>query len=369
MDERQQFQRMLELNEEIERFKQELKEIRPKAVLFNGGGSMVAQLNELNMVNGSIHRAQHTRIVENFNSRVEVFESVDFCHHAREDDYGNGHLSVYTPINDNLYHNQSTDHGEEMPSSPATPEIIVHDAAGQPRPLLNGPANDSGSCAASVVESVDSDDGECSSIILTPKYYANTQLKLMLQPKKAAAADNMELIITPSFTVNVQQPRGNTKSATIETDTAEVMHDAAHGDDAFDQRLSILIQKMSINGPAAIAPGDASDARQSIERTKIIGELFGTETNKESIMLQRYFLRWVHFTTIERLMRRSPEQSRLQKMQTFLQNITIERKKALNRLRQANAIDSSRDNHRMAVRVHAVNPESPRLMLRKYNNK
>lgn len=360
---------MLELNEEIDQFKQNLRSIRPKS-------SSVDICESYQAVN-----QEHITITKIFDSKLRFCENID-------DGRVSGLLSVSGMTNNGRYYSHSTDSGVDTPSTTTKFGNSLREISHSPESLWNGlsnnhnteaiwnvRSNDSGSCATSVIETIDSDDGKCSSIVLTPKHCPTTQLKLTLQPKKNMQREKLELVITPTFTFNVQEASSHNQhpANTMEDNNGER---PIVGDEigSIDQQLSILIQKININSysneTAHTIHNDKCDEQQSIERNKIIDELFNTETKNDFIILQKYFLRWVHFTTIEKLMHRNPEQSRLQKMQAFLQNITMQRKKALNKLRQTNAIETHRDDHRLDVKLQSkFNPESPRLMLRKCNNR
>lgn len=367
-DKRQQFQKMLEMNEEIDKFKQNLLSIRPKSSSFD-----IKETYEAN---------KRVEVIKMFNSKQENFEN-------NVDERVDGFLSVTEMTRNGRYYSHSTDSGVDTPSRTITFESPLQEVEHKPEPLWNGESNnqvaeemwngrlndsDSESCAASMIETIDSDDGKCSSIVLTPKYCPATQLKLTLQPKKNIQHERLELVITPTFKFNVQEAPPPNQNSVNSTDCNNKRPIVGIENGSIDQQLSILIQKINITGYSNESKqtinNDKGDEHQSIERKNIIDELFSTDTKTDFIILQKYFLRWVHFTTIEKLMHRSPEQSRLQKMQAFLQNITVHRKKALNKLRQTNAIDSSRDEHRLDVKMQSkFHPESPRLMLRKYNNK
>lgn len=106
------------------------------------------------------------------------------------------------------------------------------------------------------------------------------------------------------------------------------------------------------------------DAAAQSEQQSIIKALFDRTRREDRTILQKYFMKWTHFTTIEKLTKRNPDRSRLQKMEIFLENITMERKKTLQKLKEINRTESM---HQNASKSKAM--DSSELMARKFNNK
>lgn len=352
LDERQRFQKMLQINEEIEKFKQNLHAIRSKVSKTNSTTSSV--------ISDELARNAYT------------IDNIDTKHGA--DNYGMEYeesveLSEMNEIASNIVTTDSYD----------TPFLYSFDAMHAETNILESSwsmflSEDSRLYAASADEdAVDSDDGKNSSILLTPKFSTTTQMKLAIQPKKRLQPESVEFQITPTFTLNIRETQSTTRVQGHAANNTEEKPTFDKNKCKINQQLSILVQKIDINScpdkSSKYMTEDKGGEQQSVERNRIIDELFHAEAKNDRIQLQKYFLRWVHFTTIEKLLRRNPEHTRLQKMQAFLQTITVERKKALTKLRQANATESGCDEHRFAVKLQQHCSGSPRLMLRKYNNK
>lgn len=338
---------MLQISEEIEKFKQSLHAIRPKALKTNDASTFVLPDEQ----------ARHA------NNKIDTKQGAD--NHDME-------VIGMSKINEIAPNTAATD-------SCDIPFLCSFDAMATEANNLESSWNvflneDSRFYTANGGDdAVESDDGKCSSIVLTPKFSTTTQMKLAIQPKKRSQPESIELEITPTFTLNIRETQSPDRLQVNTTDNAEGKRVFDINKCAVNQQLSILVQKIDINSyvenSSKKTTEDINGEQQSIERNRIIDELFNAQAKNDRIELQKYFLRWVHFTTIERLLRRNPEQTRLQKMQAFLQTISMERKKALTKLRQANAPETGCDEHRFAMKIQQHCTGSPRLMLRKYNNK
>lgn len=185
--------------------------------------------------------------------------------------------------------------------------------------------------------------------------------------------EDFEFIIKPTIMVNIQdtiQPNLPHQSDFERTGTdAKPTSFIRESKIAVNQHMSIFIKKLSTGIVDQKSTYD-SFMKESTEGEDIIRDVFNKESHDDFLLLQKYFLRWVHFNTIEKLKRRNPAQTRLQKMESFLQNITLERKRALNKLRKpGNLLAPSHSDEYRRMNLHDPCAESPRLLIRTYNNK
>lgn len=198
--------------------------------------------------------------------------------------------------------------------------------------------------------------------------------KLKPMPQFQQPNENFELIITPTVMVNIK----DTFRSNLPHDFDRSKQDFPlkpteyHRESriAVNQHMSILIKKLS-NEIVDTKSAVSSYMNESTEGNQIIKQVFDEKSHDDYILLQRYFLRWIHYNTIEKLKRRNPGQTRLQKMEAFLQNITLERKRALNRLRRPGNLCTKRDDYydQNKISTQSSYMESPRLLMRTYNNK
>lgn len=173
--------------------------------------------------------------------------------------------------------------------------------------------------------------------------------------------DDFEFIITPTIMVNVMDTlRSNLPHQFDCVDHIKPTGFHRESQIAVSQRLSIHVKKQSRESVKGYTD---SSADEYTEGNDIINQVLSRKPQENFIQLQRYFLKWVHFTTLEKLKRRNPAQTRLQKMEAFLQNITLERKRALNKLRRPGNIVVPKQNEGGRMM------DSPRLLNRTYNNK
>lgn len=327
MEDREQFQKMQDLNREIEKFKQNLENMRPKTTSLNG-----------------IKADHFTGIPEeiNINKKVKIVMPLNILDEERNDPEGKSD-------NDDCLAPQSTEQNETFREHllDFTPEIIIS----EPKKTSDEFRFDKGFSYEQNIEHEKK-----------PK----TEMHLLQQNNNRKICDNVGLVITPSFSFDIQETRSN---ISIESSCEDTSRESRI---SLDQHMSILIRnfhlKSDVDQKSSIIVNEtfsSSPSGESTEKDNIINCLFQSQNGNDFIILQKYFLRWVHYTTIERLIRRNPEQSRLQKMQMFLQNITTERKKSLAQLRTALNVKNNKE-----TRKNCQNKmESPRLMMRKYNNK
>lgn len=327
MEDREQFQKMQDLNREIEKFKQNLENIRPKTTDLNGiNVDHLTWIPERKNLNN-----RKVKIVMPLNIDVD-----------RNDFEGKSD-------NDDCLPPRSTEQNETFQEHllDCTAEIIIS----EPKTKSDEFNFDKGfSCEQNFEHET------------KPK----TEMHLLQPNNNRKICDNVELVITPSFSFDIQETRSN---ISIESSCEDTSRESRI---SLDQHMSILIRNLHLGsdvdqkGSIIVNESFASNPlERSTEKDNIINGLFQSQAGNDFIILQKYFLRWVHYTTIERLIRRNPEQSRLQKMQMFLQNITTERKKSLAKLRTTMNV---KNNYETRKNCHHQ-MESPRLMLRKYNNK
>lgn len=113
-------------------------------------------------------------------------------------------------------------------------------------------------------------------------------------------------------------------------------------------------------------PNMDTDNQVPPEQSAIVLDLFTNDNHSDDVIrqntLQKFFLKWIHFTTIERLSKEniSCNQSRIQKIETFLNNIRLEKKKQT-RTNDARTVD--------AKKKKSVEAENPTILARKYHHK
>lgn len=99
------------------------------------------------------------------------------------------------------------------------------------------------------------------------------------------------------------------------------------------------------------------------EQNAIVKDLFTNDIHSDTMrrnILQNVFLRWIHFTTIEKLAKDNItcNQSRIQKIEAFLNNIRLEKKKQIRN-----------DSRIVDVRKKITETENPAVLARKYHHK
>lgn len=127
-----------------------------------------------------------------------------------------------------------------------------------------------------------------------------------------------------------------------------------------------VITKINVlNQPQSMAKQPTVENQIQIppEQSAIISDLFTKDSRSDAMRqdaLQKYFLRWIHFTTIEKISKEniSCNQSRIQKIEAFLNNIRLEKKKHLRA--DPPVVDIKKKN---------CDPQNPLVLARKYQNK
>lgn len=205
---------------------------------------------------------------------------------------------------------------------------------------------------------------------------SQNQLQTMIrqQPQIQHTNDDFEFIIKPSILVNIQ----DTLRSNCPNDNDNEHRGKRSKPTEFqceskievNQQMSIFIKKLT--NETERQHQNMYLGMEQVEGNQIINQMLERKLPNDQtdfILLQKCFLQWVHFTTIEKLKRRNPAQSRLQKMEAFLQNIQLERKRALNKLRRpGNTTMLKRDSNYKTVSFLESNME-PRLQIRTFTNK
>lgn len=132
-----------------------------------------------------------------------------------------------------------------------------------------------------------------------------------------------------------------------------------------DQNPFIITRLNVTNQPKSIMNQPNVDTEIQIppEQNAIVSDLFTNDINSDTVRrntLQHFFLRWIHFTTIEKLAKDniSCNQSRIQKIEAFLNNIRLEKKKQIRN-----------DSRIVDVKKKIIEPENPAVLARKYHHK
>lgn len=361
-NERIHYQKMCELNREIQKFKKSLENIRPKAKECKNIGIVRPSF--------STHSLCDPKCNDESNQMIDDFGS--------ENDEKSSPMRLLPFMNDTS--DIQCQHENVQEEQINRLEIENLNAATM---LLHSPTSNPFECLPT--ENTTANDIDIKSFMqdshiltesgsVSPSSSTQTELRTVIRQQ---LNDDFEFIITPTIMVNVQD--------TIQTNF--VQHDFNdtrrmnqtnpcyfHRESkvAVNQHMSILIKKLtnaivtekSVNDSSGMSEGEQK------ERNDIINAVLSNESHENFMLLQKYFLQWIHYTTIEKLGRRNPAQSRLQKMEAFLQNITRERKRALNKLRRPmHVVVSKRDDDGQQSKLHAPHMDTPRFLTRSYNNR
>lgn len=166
-----------------------------------------------------------------------------------------------------------------------------------------------------------------------------------------------------------------------ENDREEVLFDetisprkAFKGTFTLDHQLSIHIKHLSLHsssdGQSRKVGGSYSGSTEGLEKSAIIEHLFEHRPDENATLLRKCFLKWVHYTTIERLTRNNVDQSRVKKMEIFLRNISLERKKALRKMKEISKSGAPPATIVAKMKKeHELNEQSPEMLSKKFNNK
>lgn len=355
VNERIHFQKMNELNREIQKFKKSLENIRPKAKEFKNIGIVKPSLSTLSLNDSRSSLEAPNRIIADLGSEMSE-KTAPNCLLPDSNDTNKTDSSNEKQVNVEAENNEAAMALHQLPS-PILSEFLP----------TNSFANNTTTNDFDLKSFMHENYSFSESGTVSPSSSTQTELRTVIRQQN----DDFEFIITPTILVNVQD--------TVQTNFAHDFHSTPqmhspspcifHRESkvAVNQHMSILIKKLTNEVVAEKSANNLSDSEQ-MERNDIISEVCSNKSHENFMLLQRYFLQWIHFTTIEKLRRKNPAQSRLQKMEAFLQNITRERKRALNKIRRpGNIMVSKRDDDDRHARLHMT--ESPRFLTRTYNNK
>lgn len=363
VNERLHFQKMSELNREIQKFKKSLENIRPKTREFKNIGIVKPSISTYSLCDSKSIDITNNRILSDFGSendeKMPTHSLLPFSNDTNRNDIQCQHKNMNEhQVSVEAESNEAAMALLQSPTSIPFDCLLTEDCT----------ANDINMKSFMHDSYTFSESGT-----LSPCSSTHTELRTVIRQQ---LNDDFEFIITPTIMVNVQD--------TIQSNLAQDFNDTRpfnstssrffHRESkvAVNQHMSILIKKLTNEVVAEKSVNDSSGLSDSeqIEKNDIINEVLDNKSHENFMLLQRSFLQWVHFTTIEKLQRRNPAQSRLQKMEAFLQNITRERKRALNKLRRpGNVVITRRDDDSRQSKLYAPHMESPRFLTRTYNNK
>lgn len=385
IDERMHIQKMFELNREIQKYKQSLENIRPKTNEFKSDNASYSESDLIDLrsendliFNTPCHKVdgigEHVRPQSCMIDKLQTAENVqeeEVEHKKREEEeYKEKEEEEEEKVEIEVQEEESKNYINCQLSRPLSPFAI-------PSQCLIDESYDTN--GIDVDNSIEKQLIKKEPQIVSPCSSTQTEHRTMISPKPISREihqlhEDFELIIKPTIMVNIQdtiQPNSSVsfdceRSECNQTKPTSFVHESKI---AVNQHMSIMIKKLT---------GDFVDKKstydkymdESTEGNEIIRDVFEKKSHENFLILQKYFLRWVHFNTIEKLKRRNPAQTRLQKMEAFLQNITLERKRALNKLRRpGNLLAPHQSNEYRQITLHNPNAESPRLLIRTYNNK
>ncbi|XP_031622944.1 uncharacterized protein LOC116340532 [Contarinia nasturtii] len=357
VDERMHVQKMFELNREISKYKQKLTKIRPKSNDFHtqNAAKKCYSARSDGYLKIAIPCGRGDDGNDEVNARIE-----------NGDDDLNSQESCPVENKQHLVEDDNELYDDNQETRSLSPLLIPSQCLLDESDSMNGIDVDLTSDQQPIPSDFES-TSPCSS---------HTELKTVIRPQQITCKshDDFEFIVKPMIMVNIQDTirsnipnefggESNSKSQ------AKPFNFIRESKIDVNQHMSILIKKLSSEIVDQKSRYD-SYMDESTVGNHIIKEVFDKKTQDNFLVLQKYFLRWIHFNTIEKLKRRNPTQTRLQKMEAFLQNITLERKRALNKLRRpGNMLAPCHNAEYRRMTLHDPNMESPRLLIRTYNNK
>lgn len=338
---------MFALNREIDKYKKSLENIRPK--------SSEPKITKI---------VTECRSDENLNVDIPKYEISENSDVSSCNVMSNGLFAKEEICEYNGHEESEEEHVQVHSDTPSVPSPIKSGYLIDESYALNGID----------VDYTQENSIESESETVPPCSSTQTEFRTELKPKVQIEYpnENFELIITPTIMVNIQDTIRSNLTHELDYSRLDFASKKTeyHRESkiAVNLHISNLIKKLS-NEVVDAKSTINSYRNETTEGNEIIKQVFDKKAQDNYILLQRYFLRWVHYNTIEKLKRRNPAQNRLQKMEAFLQNITLERKRALNKLRRPGHLCVKQfDDH---CRNLSQNPhmESPRLLIRTYNNK
>ncbi|XP_022220908.2 LOW QUALITY PROTEIN: trichohyalin [Drosophila obscura] len=117
------------------------------------------------------------------------------------------------------------------------------------------------------------------------------------------------------------------------------------------------------------ASDDESDLATSHEKQKIIEQLFQARANTQIGLMRKYFLKWIHYTTLEKIEREQGHASqthdnRVQKINAFLDKVRMEKK----RIRTAQQADTASEVNKVTQQSLEQRQEAVK-MAKQFKNK
>lgn len=181
----------------------------------------------------------------------------------------------------------------------------------------------------------------------------------------AGPVPRSELKFSIQESLSVSRHANDGDSTVTEIMNKEILtpNQAFDGELSLNHHMSIYIRRLDLAESNEIDSDLASNGAS--EKASIINALFDKQRRESRSLMQKYFMIWVHFNTIAKLTKQNPDQTRLRKMEIFLQNITLERKKTLQKLKAINKVESTR----YSPAKPKFTTDSPELLARKFNNK
>ncbi|KAJ6649713.1 Coiled-coil domain-containing protein [Pseudolycoriella hygida] len=211
-------------------------------------------------------------------------------------------------------------------------------------------------------ESETTNSGKCSNSLLDD-VEVEPILEVKVVPKEhTSSASTLELVgkTMKHLEIAITKPKENVEEKIKKIH--ECFHSSTEEKHPGDQNPFIITRLDVANQPQAISqPTIDHESLIPPEQKAIVSGLFGSQSDhSQRLTLQKFFLRWIHFTTIEKLAKEniSCNQSRIQKIEAFLNNIRLEKKKQIRS-----------DVRKVDVKKKTVETENPVVLARKYHHK
>lgn len=215
-----------------------------------------------------------------------------------------------------------------------------------------------------------------------------TEMKVEVVPKlRSASRTKLELCgMAANIAYKEDMPPQTVEEETNATDISlplpeettyqhEFRHDIKKTPSS-DLTRNLKIIKMNIDQPKPALSHKRRDENgmddeeiANAEKNAIICELFCERNRSNFRLLQKYFLKWFHFNTMEKLSKQPSsgvDQTRLKKIQKFLQTISTERKVYAHRAK-TKAAQNEDKSEAAAKRRDAA--DDPVILARKYKSK
>ncbi|XP_034666103.1 trichohyalin [Drosophila subobscura] len=117
------------------------------------------------------------------------------------------------------------------------------------------------------------------------------------------------------------------------------------------------------------ASEDETDLATTHEKQKIIDQLFQARANTQVVLMRKYFLKWIHYTTLEKIEREQGHASqtrdnRVQKINAFLDKVRMEKK----RIRTSQQADTNSEVNKVTQQSLEQRQEAVK-MAKQFKNK